>query len=201
MNLMFNCAVSAIDVFPSIRDNKITMTALDWIFVVSAVLIAPFLIATLIGCCLSRWHVFSRSIVIKQSPRTLWESITVFERMPAWWPVMVERLADRDGRAAYRVWFLNGKHRTQPITIEVVEANAPTRFATKIGSEKGPFQGRWVYELNEEDGGCRVTLTEHGEVRNPFVRAMYRIMTDKAQFVDSYLACLGREFGEDVKPA
>ena len=113
------------------------MNTFEWIVAIGGGLLAPFFIVALIGCCLPRRHVFSRSVVLKQGQAAIWESITVFERLPGWWPpcVMVERLADRDGRAVYRETFQYGR-RKQPITLEVIEANQPSRFATKIGRQR-----------------------------------------------------------------
>lgn len=178
------------------------MSTLEWVVSVGGGLIAPFLLVTLIGCCLPRCHTAARSVVLMQAVQSIWESITTFERIPGWWPacVMVERLPDRDGQAVYRQTFLQGR-RQQAMTIQVVESIAPTRFATKIADERGPFQGRWVYDLTRDGNGCKVTLTEHGEIKNPFIRTMYRLTMSKTQFIDSYLVSLGRKFGEQVTPA
>lgn len=177
------------------------MSTLDWIIAVGGGLIAPFALVALIGLCLPRHHQFSRSLVLKQTTQTIWEAITSFERIPGWWPAcfMVERLPDRDGHAVHRQFFLQGR-RKHPVTIEVVEATEPTHFETKIADEKGPFRGRWVYDLQPEAGGCRITLTEHGEIKNPFIRTMFRLTMNKTQFVDSYLVCLARRFGEKLVP-
>jgi uncharacterized protein YndB with AHSA1/START domain len=178
------------------------MTTLEWIVAVGAGLIAPFLLVTLIGFCFPRAHVVARSITLKQSPATVWESITSFERIPGWWPscVMVERLPDKDGHAAYRETFLFGR-RKQTIDLEVIESVKPSRFATRLTDVGKPLQGRWVYDIERhQGGGARLTLTEFGEVKNPFVRAMFHLMMSKAIFVESYLVCLGAKFGESVVP-
>lgn len=179
------------------------MTTLEWVVSVGAGLIAPFLLVFLIGCALPREHVVARSIVLKQMPATVWETITVFERIPGWWPAVlsVERLPDHDEHPVYKQNFQTGRRRQQAITIEVTEADPPKRMETRIADVKGPFQGKWIYEIAEADGGSKLTLTEHGEIANPFIRTMFRLTMSKTQFIDSYLTFLGRKFGEQVTPA
>lgn len=176
------------------------MSTLEWIVSVGGGLIAPFALVALFGCFLPRRHTVARSIVLKQRPETIWETVTSIERLPGWWPpcFMVERLPDRDGRPVYRQSFMQGR-RKHSITVEVTEAIEPTRFVTTIVG--GPFRGSWVYDIQPEGSGTKLTLTEHGEVANPFIRTMFKLTVNKTQFVDSYLICLGRKFGEAVTPS
>lgn len=176
------------------------MTTLQWIVSVGAGLIAPILLVFLIGCFLPREHMAARSIVLKQSPQTVWEAITLFERIPSWWfgVIAVERLPDQGDHPVYKQTFQTSRRRQQSITIEVVEADPPRRMVTRIADVKGPFQGRWVYEITEADAGTKLTVAEHGKIANPFIRTMFRIMMSKTQFIDTYLICLGRKFGEQV---
>ena len=180
------------------------MSPTEWVVSVSAGLIAPFLLVFLVGCLLPREQVATRSIVLKQSPLSVWDSITVFERIPGWWPavVAVERLPDQGDHPVYKQTFQTGRRRQQAITIEVTQAAPPERMETHFADVKGPFQGGWIYEINEADGGCKITITEHREIANPFIRTMSRLtMISKTQFIDSYLVFLGRKFGEQVTPA
>lgn len=177
------------------------MSTIEWIVAIVGGLTAPFVLAAIVGLFLPREHVATRTVALKQSPPTVWQAITSFERIPAWWPpcVVVERLPDQDGRAVYKQSFQSGR-RLQSITLEVVESVEPSRFVTRIADVKGPFQGRWVYELTAVDGGCRVALTEYGQIKNPLIRTMFRLAINKAQFIESYLVCLARKFGEQPLP-
>lgn len=196
MNLMFDSTNSR----PRVSEDFMSTT--EWVVSVGAGLIAPFVLVYLIGCLLPREHVAARSIVLKQSPLSVWESITIFERIPGWWPavISVERLADQGDHPVYKQTFQTGRRRQQAITIEVTQAEPPKRMETRIADVKGPFQGRWIYEIAEIEGGSKLTLTEHGEIANPFIRTMFRLTMSKTQFIDSYLIFLGRKFGEQVAP-
>jgi uncharacterized protein YndB with AHSA1/START domain len=178
------------------------MSTLEWVVSVGAGLIAPFALVTVVGLCLPRRHAVARSITLKQSPHTVWDAIATFERIPSWWPqcALVERLPDHKGRPVYRQAFFAGRQRLQAITLEVVEAERPTRFVTRVVNERGSFKGEWVYEVAPASGGCTVTLTEHGEIANPFVRTMFRLTTSKTRFIDSNLGALAAKFGERVVP-
>jgi len=176
------------------------MSTAEWIAAVGLGLTTPFLLVALIGCLIPRRHTVSRSISLKQSVATVWDSITGFDRIPGWWPVciMVEHLPDKDGHSVYRETFLQGRRRV-PIEIELLEWVKPKRLTTAIVDVKGPFRGRWVYDLEAgQSGGAQLTLTEFGEVKNPFIRAIFRLTMNKAMFVESYLICLGAKFGEEV---
>lgn len=87
------------------------------------------------------------------------------------------------------------------LTLAIVEAREPARFATRIVDERGPFRGTWTYEIEAAGSESRVTLTEDGQVRHPIIRVMFRLFMTKSAFVDSYLQDLGRKFGEQVAPA
>ena len=179
------------------------MTTLEWVLSVGGGLIAPFLLVYLIGCFLPRHHTVTRSIVLKQTANSVWESITVFERIPGWWPavVMVERLPDHDGHPVYHQVFQTGRRRQQSIRVEVIEKEGPKRMVTRVVDVNGPFRGKWMYEIAEVADGSRITITEQGELASRFIRTMFRLMMSKTQFIDSYLVFLGRKFGEQVIPA
>jgi len=178
------------------------MTTTEWIVAVGGGLIAPFLLATLIGLMLPRQRVATRSVKLKQRPESVWATIIAIDRLPGWWPLclMVESQSDHDGRPVYRQTFRNGR-RLQHLSLEVVEAIEPTRFVTRIADPKNRFLGRWVQQIETlPEGGCRLTLSEHSETPNPLIRTLSRLMLGNAQFIDSYLFCLGRKFGEPVTP-
>jgi hypothetical protein len=58
--------------------------------------------------------------------------------------------------------------------------------------------GTWTYELHPEFAGCRLTITEHGEVYNPIFRFFARFVFGHYATLESFLGALGQRFGEDV---
>src|SRR5260221_152006 len=114
------------------------MSTVEFVVAVAAGLVAPFLLVFVIGCALPRGHVVSRSIALKQSPASVWETITVFERIPGWWPavLIVERLPDQNDHPVYKQTFQTGRRRQQSIVIEVLEADSEKRMLTRIADVK-----------------------------------------------------------------
>ena len=62
------------------------------------------------------------------------------------------------------------------ITYEEAEAGIVSgpvplwRRVTRIADRNLPFGGTWMVEIVPADGGSKVTITENGEVYNPFFR-------------------------------
>jgi hypothetical protein len=74
---------------------------------------------------------------------------------------------------------------------EVVEQDAPRLLVTKILGEKA-FGGTWTFEIAPEgQDASTVTITERGEVYNPFFRAVMRVV-GPTRTIDGYLAKLER---------
>ena len=166
------------------------MTVLKWIGVAAAVLAALVLVVALVGAALPRAHVASRSAHVAQSPQEVWRTITRVSQFPRWRPDVraVELLPDRapGAGASWRETGANGR-----ITYEVVEAEPPRRLVTRIADDALPFGGRWTYDLAPApDGGTTVTITEHGEVRNPLFRFASRFVFGHHATMDAYLKAL-----------
>lgn len=83
-------------------------------------------------------------------------------------------------------------------TIDVDEA--PARRVTRISDEKLPFGGRWIYELQPEGAGTRLTITEDGFVKNPVFRLIRKTVMAEAGTLERYLRDLGKHLGVTVAP-
>ena len=170
---------------------------MKWVFLVVGSLIVLVALVVGIGAMVSKEHVASRTARFKQARETVWQTITDFERHTSWRPGLsaMERLPDREGHAVWRE-----VRKPTPLTYEVVEFQAPARMITRIADPDLPFGGTWTYEIEPLEGGCRVTLTENGEIYNPVFRFMARFVFGYHATMDAYLKALGKKFGEDVTP-
>lgn len=170
------------------------MTALRWIGILAAALAALVLVVALVGAALPRSHVASRGAHVARPPEEVWRTITDVSEFPRWRPDVsaVEHLPDREpgGRASWRETGPNGR-----ITYELVETDPPRRLVTRIADDALPFGGSWTYDLAPApDGGTTVTITEHGDVRNPIFRFMSRFVFGHHATMEAYLKALrGRE--------
>lgn len=168
-----------------------------WLLTPVAALFALLLIVTAIGLLIPRQHVASRTLKTRQSPETLWHVVTDYEGQPTWRKDLksVERLPVRDGREVWREVYEDGS----PLTMETTEAAPPSRLVRTIADEGGPFSGRWEYDIKANDiGGSSLTITERGEVPNPFFRFVSRFVIGHTYFMERFQKDLAAKFGEEA---
>jgi hypothetical protein len=168
---------------------------LYWVGIALAVLVGILVLICAIGILLPRYHQVRRRVEIKQTPETVWQTLTDFAAVPGWHAqiLKVERMDDRDGHEVWRET-LQGEY---TMTMETTEATPPRRLVRHIADEKGPFAGRWEFDLTPTTDGCRVTITEFGDIANPFFRCMARLLMNPALYLEMYLAALAKKFGEE----
>jgi uncharacterized protein YndB with AHSA1/START domain len=165
-----------------------------WILMSLAVLVGAFAAILLIGSFLPRDHEVSRTLALKQTPEAVWQVIADFANVPSWHAgvVKVEKQPDKNGHEVWKETY-QGNY---GLFLETIEAATPTRLVRSIADDKGPFTGRWEFALAPADGGCKLTITEFGEVGNPFFRFMFRLFMKPEVYVELYLAALAKKFGE-----
>jgi uncharacterized protein YndB with AHSA1/START domain len=165
-----------------------------WAGIALGVLAGIFLAIIVWGMFLPKTHRVARAIRTAKSPEEVWAVITDFPASPGWHKgiMKVERLPDVDGREVWRETYKSN----YPIKLATTEAVPPRRLVRTIADEKGPFSGRWEFDLSAEGSGTRVTITEVGEVPNPFFRFMARKFMDPALYLEAYLTALAERLGE-----
>lgn len=166
---------------------------MKWLIVVAAILVALPILAALIGLTLPRRHTATRAVVVQQPASTVFAVISNFADAPQWRSgvTAVELLPARNGLRGFRE-----KTRHGWISYLVEEETPPTRMVTRIADETLPFGGSWTYQLEPVENGCRVRITENGEVKNPLFRFLARFVFGYAGTLEAYLSDLARRFGE-----
>ena len=170
---------------------------LIWIAISLGMLLGIFAIIIIAGCFMPRSHTIGRRIVLQQSPEAVWETITNYAEFPNWHPSMIktEQLEDREGNPVWKETY-KGNY---PIILETTEIVECKKQVRTIADEDGPFSGRWVYELSAKENGCELSITEYGEIPNPFFRFMARVFMNPAIYLEDYLTALSKKFGEDAE--
>jgi polyketide cyclase/dehydrase/lipid transport protein len=165
---------------------------MKWVLIALAVVVAAAAAVAIIGAMLPKGHTASGSSRFRQPPQAVWDAIT---GPPTWRPELArsEELPAHDG---HRAWKEIDKHGSA-ITYEALEETAPTRLVTRIADPTLPYGGRWILEITPEAGGCRLTITEDGEVYNPIFRFMSRFVIGHTATINAYLKALRAKFGEE----
>jgi uncharacterized protein YndB with AHSA1/START domain len=145
-------------------------TALLIVAVLLGLLILAGLVLYFIGRALPERHTSRVTVVLPAARTAVWAVITDYAKMPGWWPaVKGVRLETRPNG---EVWAWNKDAHDQEIAFRTREEKAPARLVREIMGEDLPFGGTWTFELAEEDGQTRLTLTEDGFIKPPFFRVV-----------------------------
>ncbi len=169
------------------------MKMLKWAGMVLGGLVALGVVLYVTGLFIPVSHVASSSVRLRQPVDSIWRTVRALEESASWWPAIsaMERLPDKDGR---EVWLQ--RQTTGDLAMEVMESTEPVRLVMRIADDRLPFGGTWTYEIQEEAGGSRITITEDGEIYSPFFRVMSRFFFGYHGTQESYLTALSQRFGE-----
>ena len=149
-----------------------------------------------IGYALPKKHVAARAIALPQAPSEVFALVSNFKDAPAWRPEVreVEMLPSVQG-TRFREIGKNGK-----IAMEVAESNPPQRLVTRIADPGLPFGGVWIFEIIPTVDGCKLNITERGEIYNPIFRLVSRFILGYTATLDNYLRNVARKFGSSAQP-
>lgn len=171
---------------------------MKWTFTIVVVIALLAVLCVVIGALRPRGHVASSRASFKASRQDIWAALSDFPSWPKWNSAIIEMRpgSPEEGKP---VWVAKGKWGEMPSVIDVSEP--PLRLVTRIPEGAGlGFSGSWTYELVEDPGGgTLITITERGEVRNPFFRFMM-IFGDNRTTQVQFMKELGRHLGEEVEP-
>jgi hypothetical protein len=81
-------------------------------------------------------------------------------------------------------------HRTNDGSYAIIDSTPPSRFVTRIIRKDLPFGGTWTYEFVPHGAGTTLTITERGEVYNPFFRFVSRFIVGQEGSIDRYFTAL-----------
>jgi uncharacterized protein YndB with AHSA1/START domain len=158
-------------------------------------LVALVAVLTLVGYLfIPRGHTAGRTMTVRQSREDVLAAIRDLTNSTKWWPIVrtVERVPDPDGAELWRLIY----HDRNRMTLRVDSTEAPARLVWSIADVNKMFEGTWAFDLATDADGCRLTLTEHGVIANPFFRCLARMMMDPTKYIDIYLRSLAAHLGE-----
>jgi hypothetical protein len=164
-----------------------------WLLLIPGVVVVAIIAMLIFGLLQPVKHSVTRSITLKQKPETVFAVLDKADDLPSWSSMVakVERIPDRDGRPATRQAMKFG----MTVIVSSLERKSPTRLVARMEKEGGSVWGTWTYDLAQEGDGCRVSITEDGEMKNPLFRALGRLRGLDAS-INQQLNDLARRFGE-----
>jgi uncharacterized protein YndB with AHSA1/START domain len=170
------------------------------ILIVVGIIVGVALLAgviALIGSRLPKAHSASRSVLLRQSPQSVYAAVRDFKSAPNWRSDVkrIEVEPQGSGPLHFRE---EGKNGT--VNYELAEDVPGQRMVTRILDTDLGYSGKWTYVFASENGGTRLTITEDGEVSNALFCFMSRYVFGYNATLDSYLASLAKHFGETATP-
>jgi len=166
-----------------------------YIVLVPLVLIVTFALLLLsIGLLTPKQHIVTKTLKTKQKPETVWQAINDFQSQPTWRGELekVEKMPDRNGKEMWKEVYKNG----DMMPLETVESTPPHKLVRKIADPKLPFSGVWEMEIRPESDGSTLTITERGEVPNPFFRGVVKVFFGYEHTIIHYETELAKKFGD-----
>jgi Polyketide cyclase / dehydrase and lipid transport len=166
------------------------------LWVVGALVVVIGAVA-LIGALLPVKHVATVRAAYGQTPEALWSAISDIKAYTSWREDL-KSIEMVNEHPEHPVWKETGDFGT--LTMERDEALPPQRLVGHIVGKEAGFGGRWIYEIAPSGQGATLTVTEEGEVYNPFFRFMSKFIFGHTSTMKAYLKQLGKKYGETVEP-
>jgi uncharacterized protein YndB with AHSA1/START domain len=169
---------------------------MKWLLLIIGIFILMFLAVLILGLLQPVKHSVTRSVHLKQKPETVFAMLEDSANLPNWSSTVmkVEPLPAREGKPCARVTMRWGH---MQMIMTQLERTPPTRLVGSMAKEGGPVLGTWTYQIVAEPDGCRVALTEDGELKNPIYRALARMRGLDANITQT-LRDLAKKFGDSA---
>ena len=161
------------------------------ILIVLIVLVGGVFVA---GLLLPEEHHASRTLITKQSPQAIWDTINDHANEQQWRSdvASVNSLGERDGKPVWKENYKDGN----TVSLMTTEFKPPSRMVRELTDLDGPFSGRWEIDITPTPAGSNVTITEIGKVSNPIFRFVSKFIIGHTTFMERYLKGLAGKFGE-----
>lgn len=161
-----------------------------------------FIVATTTGALISPGHTTALTAVIPAERQAVWDLLDDVANYPEWNPI-VKQTEMLDPVGGSRVW-----RETDPgggtITFREIAVEPPASRIVEVYDDEAPYEARWDYSLEEENGNTRLTIMETGEIPNPFLRFVMRFIVGNDRFQRTYFESIAEHFGEEnvvIEPA
>lgn len=146
-----------------------------------------------IGSRLPVKHTAGAVLDLAQPVERVFDLLADIERQPQWDKKVtgVERLPDENGQPRHR--FRMGRNSFVLVT---TVSDRPRTLQRTIIDDAKFFGGSWTYEFTPTANGCRVALTERGEIYSAIPRAMMSYLVSPHTYLVGQLKTVAAHFGQ-----
>lgn len=160
---------------------------MKWLLIIAGIIACLVIIVVIAGYMLPVKHTATVIIHINAVQQDVWNRITTVEKYPEW-----RKDVKSVTVSSPTEWTEEGDNGKIPFKVR--EATPYEKWTSEISDKKLPFGGNWVYVLEAENGGTRITITENGEVYNPVFRFMSRYIMGHTATLNKYGTYLQESF-------
>jgi uncharacterized protein YndB with AHSA1/START domain len=155
-----------------------------WVLWILAALAIAAVVVVIVGYSLPKAHSVSRTTTLPLPPDAVYALLLDVDQYRTWRPGVksLQRAADHEGRPA---WTEEAGGMKIPLRFEKLER--PSLLVSRIADPSLPFGGTWTYRIAPAAAGSAVTITEDGEVYNPFFRFMSRFVFGHTATLDEFV--------------
>lgn len=153
-------------------------------FIISFVVVAMFVIVIVfIGRSLPEKHTASKTASFASSPDDVWKVVTNVSEWKSWRKDVKE--VSKTGPDTFKEKSSNGE-----VEYRISNSVPGVSHTTTIITKGLPYGGTWDYVFEKEGTGCKLTITENGEVYNPFFRFMSKYFFGHDGTLKAYMSDL-----------
>ncbi|MES2521555.1 MAG: SRPBCC family protein [Gemmatimonadota bacterium] len=159
-----------------------------WILFVMGTIAAVVIALIVGGLTTPRAHVASRIVRLRAAPETVWALVRDVGSYASWRPDVQSIVVDG------AEWEESSPRRS--MRFGITQDQPPVRFGMRMLDDDLPYTGEWLWEIEADGDGSRVTLTERGEVGNPVFRFIGTQMIGHTRSIDAVLRALAIRVGD-----
>ena len=149
--------------------------------IILIIVITLIVVMVLIGKMLPVKHIASQSMSFQSSCDEVWKVVSNVNEWKSW-------------RSDLKEITITGDSTVKADDVEYAISNAVpgVSFTTTIITKDLPYGGAWNYVFEKDGSGCKLTITENGEVYNPLFRFLSKFAFGHEGTLKKYMETLAK---------
>lgn len=153
------------------------------LLIILAVIVGLIVVVAVVGYILPEVHTATAQRSFTSPAQDAWRLIIEVHEYPEWRPnVEGVNVVSSEPLVWEEAW-----GRGDNITFRETEREEGRKFVAAIANDDLPFGGSWTYLVEPSEEGCTVSITENGEIHDPFFRFVSHLFLDQTSTMRAYL--------------